>query len=695
MWLSYLFVLFYLAIAAGAVTHEDLFFERSVKLPFLNIELPLLAFFFLAPILFVIVHAYTLVHLVMLTEKAKRYHRALFDPEGQVTDAARENLQWQLPSNIFIQFITGPSSLRGGPFGWLLRAIGWATLVIAPVLLLLMMQIQFLPFHSSFTTWAHRVTLIVDLALIWWLWRKISTGHEVESRRRLWARVWAHFGPALNALQRRLPSNIFVQLLAAPADVRGDPFYGALLMIAWTTLAATLIPLLLLVQVLFLPFPSGFLIWTFSIAPLVEWVLLWRLWRMILSLRTSQRGRQISRLGLALSAAVIVFSCAVATFPGESQEELLALPFIPTLGQDGNYTGVSIRDWIFGSRIDEATCHRRFPFSNTLVLTGLDVYEGLGVDDPNKAKWRDFVFRARGRDLTGAIFDFASLPKVDFEGAQLQGASFKSAQLQGASLDGARLQTASLDEAQLQGAWLVGAQLQDASLEEAQLQGASLRSAQLQGAKLDDAQLQYAQLDYAHLQGASFEGANLHGTELEYAELDGAKLTSQLLQSVELYDVVIYGVLPSEITEARRYPSETRAQNDADYAKVLAAELKTLVCSGGKKTAYILRGLLRDKRKLLPSPHAIDSRLADTGAEAPALVDFIMGNDCPVAAPLSDADQANLLQIKQDAEKEAGTHGAIARSTRRDAAIKSSRGASPMIPWIASSPRVEPAGSSQ
>jgi hypothetical protein len=38
LWLSYLFVLFYLAVAAGAVTHKDLFFENPVKLPFLNIE---------------------------------------------------------------------------------------------------------------------------------------------------------------------------------------------------------------------------------------------------------------------------------------------------------------------------------------------------------------------------------------------------------------------------------------------------------------------------------------------------------------------------------------------------------------------------------------------------------------------------------------------------------------------------------
>ena len=42
LWFSYLFVLFYLPIAAGSVTHRDLFFESPVKLPFLNVDLPLL-----------------------------------------------------------------------------------------------------------------------------------------------------------------------------------------------------------------------------------------------------------------------------------------------------------------------------------------------------------------------------------------------------------------------------------------------------------------------------------------------------------------------------------------------------------------------------------------------------------------------------------------------------------------------------
>src|SRR5438128_12574345 len=41
LWFSYLFVSFYLAIAVGSVTHRDLFLQNPVRLPFLNVELPL------------------------------------------------------------------------------------------------------------------------------------------------------------------------------------------------------------------------------------------------------------------------------------------------------------------------------------------------------------------------------------------------------------------------------------------------------------------------------------------------------------------------------------------------------------------------------------------------------------------------------------------------------------------------------
>ena len=186
-WLSYLFVLFYIAIAAGAVTHADLLLENPVKLPFLGVELPLKAFFFLSPLLFLITYAYTLAHLVLLADRAKRFHALLNeqirpqgDGAGSVTneEAARirNGLQRQLPSNILVQFLAGPDDIRKGWFGVLLKTIAWTSLVIGPVLLLLLLQIQFLPYHHGTITWMHRLALLVALLLVWWLWRKILTG---------------------------------------------------------------------------------------------------------------------------------------------------------------------------------------------------------------------------------------------------------------------------------------------------------------------------------------------------------------------------------------------------------------------------------------------------------------------------------------------------------------------------------------
>ena len=698
LWLSYLIVLFYLAIAAGAVSHEDLFFEKPIKLPFLIVELPLLAFCFLAPILFVIVHAYALVHLVLLTDKAKHYHQAL---HYQISDdtklpqniqeenaAVRTGLRRQLPSNIFIQFLAGPADLRESFFGWLLQGIAWITLAVGPILLLLLIQVRFLPLHRLSVTWAQRIALGVDLILLWWLWRKVLSGRWNDNRE--YRRHWA-----------------------------------------WPT------------------------------------------------------------SGLAIVGATFLFSVAVVTFPSEWQEEWLPswriFPVMAEWGKpatetdaNGNVRTASIRDWmlnaeraslhdwLFNATPDEVTRHR-LPFSSTLVLPGLNVYEALGIDDPDKAKWHDFVFRARGRDLKGAIFDLASLPKIDFEGAdltgaslvdaQLQGASFVDAQLQGASLVRAQLQSASLVDAQLQRASLVDAQLQSASLDHAQLQGASLVGAQLQGASLYDAklqgaslveaQLQGALLDGAQLQGASLEGADLEGASLEHAQLQGAPLSYVRLQGASLDGAQLQGAslagaqlqgaslslttmeatdlsgtrlwrtnaqpqpsriaaiqmagvetwlpewidqngkrgpwdaetyqalrtsveslstgenhassleriqrldcsnrdstlascnpslpLPPEAEAWRKALQEARVDDQA-YASALAETLKKLVCSGDADSIYVVRGA-GFRTRLLATRHA-----------APDLIDDLMdkeSKDCSVAAAMTDTGRAYMLRIKQ------------------------------------------------
>jgi hypothetical protein len=182
LWLSYLFVLFYLLVAVGAVTHRDLFLENQIKLPFLDVELPLKGFFWLGPLLFLIVHSYVLLHFVLLSSKT-----GVFDTQLQAEihdDAARvQLLRRQLPINIFVQFLAGPVEVRHGVVGSLLRLIAWISLVIGPVALLVFFELQFLPYHSVYITVLQRIAVILDLVLLWLLWPAIRHG---DATRRGW-----------------------------------------------------------------------------------------------------------------------------------------------------------------------------------------------------------------------------------------------------------------------------------------------------------------------------------------------------------------------------------------------------------------------------------------------------------------------------------------------------------------------------
>jgi hypothetical protein len=83
--------------------------------------------------------------------------------------------------------------------------------------------------------------------------------------------------------------------------------------------------------------------------------------------------------------------------------------------------------------------------------------------------------------------------------------------------------------------------------------------------------------------------------------------------------------------------------DDTAYTKALATELRGLVCTSDASAIHILRRI-----------SGSEGRLAETGHEAPALVDFIMSKACPVSASLTGDDKATLLKIKQDAEQISG-----------------------------------------
>ncbi len=183
LWVTFLTVEIYLAIATGTTTHKQLLLEGSVKLPLLDVDLPLFAFYVFAPLLFVTLHLYVLVQLYLLA----RTLRLLDDKvqTGLVKKVDRANLRAQLDTFVLTQLLVGaPTSpvVRA-----VLRLAVWLTLLVFPALVLLLMQLRFLPYHHWPTTCAQRAALLLDLLLIWFMWPAIVVGARVSGRTGRWS----------------------------------------------------------------------------------------------------------------------------------------------------------------------------------------------------------------------------------------------------------------------------------------------------------------------------------------------------------------------------------------------------------------------------------------------------------------------------------------------------------------------------
>jgi uncharacterized protein YjbI with pentapeptide repeats len=428
LWLSYLFVLFYLAIAAAAVTHADLLLQNPVKLPFLNIELPLLAFFFLAPLLFLLTHAYTLVHLVLLANRVGQFN-------DELRASSEDDALWRrrLPSNIFVQFLGAPEESRHGPFGLFLATILWVTLVIAPIALFLLMQIQFLPYHSRWITWTSRIALILDLALIWWLWRHILQRRAPRAQARFWKRV-------------------------AKATA------GAVLTLAIIVFACGVAT-----------FPG-------------EWQEAHTLGRSVFaSLREpifDGRVDQFTRRRTSLFSSTIVlpFFDVYEALKIDDPKKIEWKEYLLDLGGRDLKGAVLHSAVLPKSRLEGAQLQE--------AIVGFAQLWGSSLD---RAQLQGAIFDSA--QLQGSSLYYAQLQGALLNHAQLQGAFLDDAQLQGASLRDAQLQAASLYRAQLQGALLENAQLQGALLYRAQLQGASVEGAIVWRAQLHPNPSQLKDLD--------------------------------------------------------------------------------------------------------------------------------------------------------------------------------------------------------
>jgi len=638
LWLSYLFVMSYVALAAAGVTHLDLLLETPVELPFLyNIKLPLRAFFILAPIILVLNHAYTMAHFVMLADKTKRFDREL---QEQIKDGVeeateiRDRLRQQLPSNIFVQLLAGPVNLRGGAFGGLLKVIAWTTLVIAPILLLLLLQLQFLAYHGSAITSVVRIALAADIGLIWWLWRKILSGRDDLERASLWTK-W---------------------------DARALGGFASLAVFVFSWFVAT--------------FPGEWQAWpsatAFVFGKYIPGKAPTATWHLPTGEPWPTNRLQVPKLNVS----------KVVDWKGRHFEQayFYAANFGDIDLSGAHFEGAFlIFPKLRGAKLYDAHLQGATLFSADLAGASLDGAHLQGA-------WL-LMAKLEGAtlnraELQGAQIEYANLPAVEFISARLEGASLRRTDLRGAVFYESQLQGASLDEASLQGVWFVSSNLQGASLRKAlawrsnwvvapeQVDSITFEGVNWEPVKWERGEARpWTQRDYDELRQTIEEAypetsfSRLRQTiEQAYPresagdESDNRKPALELIAHLDCKTVgKSFGPCDPtapELPYARlwRERLEKASVNEPSNKKALAEVLGGLVCSGGRDAIHVLRGIMTEAFDENYKLSRSMSRLAATAPEAPALIDHIISKDCPVSAALTREDKDALLEIKQQAQ---------------------------------------------
>jgi len=575
LWLSYIFVVLYLTIAASGVSHRDLLLQNPVKMPFLGVELPLIAFFWVAPALFVIIHFYALLHFVLLSEKIENFHNALIDavPDG----GERNQIRRRLPNNLFIQFLAGPHDVRTGPLGYSLRLIAWTTLVFAPILLLLFFQAQFLPFHSNPTTQLQRLIIVADLAVIWFLWRPIIDRTQRLVRSSSFARRFSIFATALVIFTSltlvtfpgdwldKVPSCRCIPL-TLPVKWKDSE--------DWTSL-----------HDLLFNGPVDLVNWKpnspWADRLVVPGIDLIDHSKFDKDEKFKDVRRTISLRGRDLKGAV---------FNGA---DLRSVDFTGAKLGRASFAGADLRRATFA-------CDKR-----AINAGRSGGSENVPVDSDD-----DFG-NETCTDLTAAIFNDAKLDNADLSGANLRGAILDRSSIVGASLLSANLTGASLQRADLTGA----------NLSSAKLFAARLRSANLQGASLTGAKLSAANLERAILHGANMQSAVARIVHLKAAQMQGANLSSARVDGIFLTGAHVWRTTPPRMDNAAIPPELTGVELSVqpltlEQYEVLKQKVTSEVEAKSRKTrtlSYIAALDPRENRSTYPGGWGVSATLGAEG----------------------------------------------------------------------------------
>ena len=566
--LFFLVVALYLLIIVGTTTDLMLLRGEIVALPLMEVGVPVVVFYTVAPLIFLLLHSNLLLRLSQLAKTIKQW---------QANSKGLENERSSLVFPVdFAQLL-----LYGEP-RWALYAVVVTQIYILPIVVLLALQMSFLAYQDSGITVWHQLLITADLVLLFLFvcfvrgtreGTKVECSYVLKMLFRMWGTVlsaglvlilaWT-IAVVPNSWQETM--GIFVAILVGLFFLLRPYVSKRLRNKQDNELNKFFLPTKFIVLYGFILL-SFFGIVTIVVDGLqehkaVKWSERTKLGIVAIdvdSLQERSIQQQLSACLRQLSACV--FADWWKEYPITSYrpvrrflnvaEQPIALKEIPP-------------EIVSALIIKEEEKEEAKPDPLCKYIGELD----LSRRQLNYALFYGSQFRCvklesaglhgadlRRAELHGADLFGAELHGADLRWTELHGANLSQAKLHGADLRWTELHDADLSDAELHGANLFLAELHGADLSKtkfktklhgadlwgAKLHGADLRWTELHGANLIGAELHGADLRSAELHGANLSNAKLHGADLQWAELHGAKLFETELYGADLRGAELYG----------------------------------------------------------------------------------------------------------------------------------------------------------
>jgi uncharacterized protein YjbI with pentapeptide repeats len=669
--IAFLALCTYVLVIVFSTTDLDLLLGKGIKLPVVDVEVPIVGFYATVPYLLVLVHFNLLLVLQLHSRKLYALDQAI---SRQVVDMSNQGSNDGLYDRLnvfpFNYYLIG----RPDPLvAFFIESLVVITILLLPVLSLLTLQARFLAYQSVPVTWAQRIATWLDVGFVVLLWPVIVDRQDSwcdfwncvwQFVKRHWLRwAWGFAGfiiVVLSLVSGASPYRYKIGRYVIPLAFDGWLFIAFAAWLLLTILA---------------PIGQRVLCWftgvhyfksshvkpmVFGLTGLLTTVLLGLPLPLILRVVDEAIDRPDS---LAASVLVGVRSLAL------NEKVLLGKATLPTTIADLRSIDHAKRQAAERS-IDRIDLQHR-NLHSAFLAKALAPLADLRFAELQQAE-------LSGAQLRGADLYFAHLEGANLSNAHLEGATLYFAHLEGADLSYAHLEGTNLSNAHLEGADLSAAHLEGADLSYAQLQGADLSYAQLQGADLSYAQLQVADLGYAQLQGADLFSAHLYANKIagaarvQVVDVRGLKWKQLIKEEVQqlqekmlwaskdnrrrfssrIFDATSPSAPPRIGLCLRDQLTELICENDYDREEFRARLFRVLekfVC----QSPYIAHGVLRRAALSANDPQrgflikGLESRLQEK------LMKDLSNGSCPGLFSLLEADKAFLAGLaKMEADED-------------------------------------------